>query len=109
MKYSGATEIQLRIHRRNHGIHVVVEDDGKGFELAGIDSSRNGLANMVERMKEVGGTCRITTKPGTGCRVEFQIPLPRNHAQPLIPATTPASVFSSRPSTADDTTQTRKS
>jgi signal transduction histidine kinase len=85
VKYSEATEIQLGIHRRNHSLFVTVDDNGKGFDLEQIDASRNGLANMVERMKEVGGMCRISSQPGAGCRVEFQIPLPRNPSQFAAP------------------------
>ena len=77
VKYSGAEEVFLRIHRRGQTLLVVVEDTGVGFDLELADSTRNGLTNMMERMKEVGGQCKITTRPGAGCRVEFQIPLPR--------------------------------
>lgn len=105
VKYSNATEVLLRIHRRGQTLLVVVEDNGGGFDPETIDPSRNGLTNMVERMHEVGGQCRITAKPGAGCRVEFQVPLPkfqrRNHASDAnhdptlaairgIPSSTPA-------------------
>jgi hypothetical protein len=61
---------------------VAVEDNGEGFDLKNVDPSRNGLTNMVERMKEVGGECRIAARPGAGCRVEFQMPLPKFHRRP---------------------------
>ncbi len=77
VKYSNATEVLLRIHRRGQTLLVVVEDNGDGFDLETVDSSRNGLTNMKERMHEVGGQCRITAKPGAGCRVELQVPLPK--------------------------------
>jgi hypothetical protein len=37
----------------------------------------NGLDNLVERMRDIGGICRITTAPGAGCRVELEVPLTR--------------------------------
>jgi signal transduction histidine kinase len=77
VKYSNATEAWLRIQRRGQTLLVVVEDNGGGFDLATVDSSRNGLHNMKERMKEVGGECRITARPGAGCHVEFRVPLPK--------------------------------
>ena len=77
VKYSRATEVSLRIHCSGQTLHVVVEDNGGGFDPDTVDSSRNGLTNMVERMHEVGGQCRIAATPGAGCRVEFQVPLPR--------------------------------
>ena len=76
-KYSKAEELFLRIHRHGQTLLVIVEDNGAGFDLELADSVRNGLTNMTERMKDVGGRCQITTKPGAGCRVEFQVPLPK--------------------------------
>ncbi len=76
-KYSGASELFLRIHRRGQTLFVEVEDNGMGFDLETASPERNGLFNMNERMREVGGRCRITTSVGSGCRVEFQVPLPK--------------------------------
>jgi signal transduction histidine kinase len=81
-KYSGASELLLLIQRRGQTLFVVVEDNGAGFDLELADPVRNGLSNMAERMIEVGGKCLITSKPGAGCRVEFQVPLPRSSARP---------------------------
>jgi two-component sensor histidine kinase len=78
VKYSGASELVLRIHCRGQTLHVVVEDNGAGFDLARVDPSRNGLTNMAERMTEIGGKCQVNTGAGTGCRVEFQVPLARH-------------------------------
>jgi signal transduction histidine kinase len=78
-KYSEATELFLRIHRQGQDIVVVVEDNGKGFDPARANAQRNGIANMTQRVTEVGGRCRIASQPGKGCRVEFIAPLV--HAQ----------------------------
>jgi signal transduction histidine kinase len=80
-KHSGARKMVLQIYRREPGLVVVVEDDGHGFDEARISGERNGLGNMVQRMNEVGGECRIVSKPGEGCRVEFSIPLTRRHSR----------------------------
>ena len=74
-KHSGATEVKLQIRWQRHKLVVVVEDNGKGFDPAVAKTERNGLFNMNQRMKELGGTCLITTQPVKGCRVEFSIPL----------------------------------
>ncbi len=81
-KHSRATEISLRIQRRGQAIMVAVEDNGAGFDLETADDSRNGLHNMIERMREVGGKGRIITSPGNGCRVEFQIPVSKSTEPP---------------------------
>jgi signal transduction histidine kinase len=77
VKYSGAGELTLRIHSRGSSLTVTIEDDGRGFDPVLVDPSRNGLTNMRERMAEVGGTCQVTTAPGEGCRIVFQVPIAR--------------------------------
>ena len=77
-KHSGATKLVLHIHRGEPGLVVIVEDDGKGFDPALVSRERNGLVNMIQRMSEVGGKCRIVSALGKGCRVEFGIPLTRH-------------------------------
>ena len=82
VKYSGADRLFLRIHVQRRFVFVVVEDNGKGFDLSQADPVRNGLTNMRERMRELGGRCQIITKPGAGCRVEFGVPLSKTSRRP---------------------------
>jgi signal transduction histidine kinase len=74
-KYSQATEVYVRVHRRGDALLVEIEDNGVGFDLSLVGSEGNGLANMQERLTEIGGECRIATELGAGCRVEFDAPL----------------------------------
>jgi signal transduction histidine kinase len=78
-KHSQATELFLRIHRWGEGLAVVVQDNGRGLDLARASAERNGLTNMAQRMSEAAGTCQVSGAPGAGCRVEFR--LPRLHSQ----------------------------
>jgi signal transduction histidine kinase len=75
VKHSGATELRLQIHWQDGRLVVVVQDNGKGFDLAAAKAERNGLTNMAQRMNDLGGRYRITSQPHQGCRVEFSIPL----------------------------------
>ncbi len=77
-KHSEASEVFVRIYRHNQKLTVVVEDNGKGFDPARIDAARNGMTNMSQRMDEIGGFCTMASQPGSGCRMEFTIPL--NHS-----------------------------
>lgn len=74
-KHSHASELKLRIHPVGQHLRVRVEDDGVGFDLDASDPSRNGLRNMRDRMREIGGKCHIQSTPGGGCTIEFQVPL----------------------------------
>lgn len=82
VKYSAADELLLKIFSSGQTLWVVVQDNGVGFDLELADSVRNGLTNMTERMLEVGGRCQITTRPGGGCLVEFQVPLSKSSTRP---------------------------
>lgn len=79
-KHSSAQQVLLKIYRQGPKLVVVVADNGCGFDLARARQDRNGLANFSQRMSEAGGDCRIVTRPGGGCRVEFAIPLSRRSA-----------------------------
>jgi signal transduction histidine kinase len=75
-KHSGANELFLRIRRSQRHFSVIVEDNGKGFDLENLNWERNGMTNMNQRMAEVSGEFRIASRPGAGCRLEFIVPLP---------------------------------
>jgi two-component sensor histidine kinase len=74
VRHSGASEALVGIHWREHQMVVAVEDNGHGFDPASAGRQGNGLPNMVARAAEAGGVCRITSRPGAGCRVEFAVP-----------------------------------
>jgi signal transduction histidine kinase len=84
-RHSGADELFLRIYRGGEKLAVTVEDNGRGFDPsqpgAGLVAPEqsggggNGLANMLQRMNEIGGTCSVVSEPGGGCAVRFTVPL----------------------------------
>lgn len=75
VRHSGAAEVKLGIHWRDEKVFVTVEDNGRGFDPAVAGSERNGLSNMAERTQDMGGTCRVISEVGAGCRIEFSTPL----------------------------------
>jgi len=77
VKYSGATELRLKIERQHQHLAVVVVDNGKGFAPDAVKPERRGLGNLSKRMRELGGDCHISSQPGKGCRIELIIPLKR--------------------------------
>src|ERR1035437_2729437 len=76
-KYSEAGETVLRGYPDEKKLVVAVEDNGKGFNPAQASAERNGLANMAQRMSEIGGACELSSQPGSGCLVVFTVPLNR--------------------------------
>jgi two-component sensor histidine kinase len=74
-RHSGASEVHLRIHRETGSLVVVVEDNGKGFAANSLSGDGNGIENMKERLRDIGGSVRWESRAGNGCRVEFRVPL----------------------------------
>ena len=70
-KHSQATELFIRLQLEPDRVKVIVEDNGQGFDPALPKLERNGLNNMAERLRELGGEYRLVSQPGAGCRVEF--------------------------------------
>ena len=53
-------------------IHVIVRDDGAGFEMGeqrGTESGHFGIHGMRERAERLGGSLRIESRPGEGTTV----------------------------------------
>jgi signal transduction histidine kinase len=74
-KHSQADELFLRIHCYDTRLIVSVEDNGRGFDPEYFASERNGMSNMKQRMAEIGGTFDISSQPGAGCLVVFNVAL----------------------------------
>jgi signal transduction histidine kinase len=78
-KHSQGTRVDVLLSARDAALHLVVADDGRGFETAAVgnasDGKRYGLLGMHERVGGLGGTCRVDSRPGAGTRVEASLPL----------------------------------
>ena len=74
-RHSGASEVNLQVQVVENTLRVVVEDNGRGFAPAATLAGRNGLANMQQRLVDIGGTCTLHSEPGHGCRITFLLPL----------------------------------
>jgi ligand-binding sensor domain-containing protein/signal transduction histidine kinase len=84
VKHSKTTEVQISMTIDPHGFTLCLEDKGCGFEAqqwsnGGVDPLRpgsgNGLANMRQRLAEIGGHCEIKSAVGNGTVVEFVVPV----------------------------------
>lgn len=78
LKHSGATELDISIHQSNEAVSLLVEDNGKGFNLITTpDAKSNGLGmqNIKKRIEFLNGTCEWDSSPGNGTVVSIFIPL----------------------------------
>ncbi len=77
IKHSKAENVLLSVHRSNGRMHLKVEDDGIGFDLAQAAQKREsfGLSGMRERVVLLGGRMEIKTRQGGGTKIDIRIPI----------------------------------
>jgi signal transduction histidine kinase len=80
MKHARASVVNVRLNRTNDEVTLLVEDDGKGFDLELVrenyeDRGSFGLLNIEERARLVNGTAEIQSTPGKGTTVDVRIPI----------------------------------
>jgi PAS domain S-box-containing protein len=74
-KHSGAKRIEVQLAENSSEIHLVVSDSGSGFDVKAPGRSRGlGVTSMQERVRLVGGTIVIDSKPQAGTTIHVSVP-----------------------------------
>lgn len=73
-RHADATTVRIAATVDAGRLHLVVADDGAGFDTARVSTGR-GLANIVERVEAMGGRLELVSATGDGTRVELDVPL----------------------------------
>ena len=68
--HGNCTEINLNADVKGKTLNMVLEDNGKGFDTA-INARGNGLENMRDRAKKIGGDLKIISSVGYGTKIQF--------------------------------------
>jgi two-component system, NarL family, sensor kinase len=74
-QHAQAARAELQLHITLADIKLIIQDNGRGFDLDTIPRTRFGLVGLNERVKLVNGRLRLHTSPGQGTRLEIEIPL----------------------------------
>ena len=79
-EHSGATAVDVRLQVRRTTVDVRIRDNGHGFEVnrslaLAAERGRLGLVGMGERMRMLGGTFDIDSRPGGPTTLRFSLPL----------------------------------
>lgn len=77
-KFSSASTLSIQLAAVDHGIRLVVADDGTGFDSILAKSGRHhgyGLRLMAVAVQEAGGAVEISSSPGQGTSVTVTLPL----------------------------------
>src|SRR5207247_1387252 len=80
---AAAEPVTIRLSATGGTVHLVVEDDGRGFRPVHSTRNRNGepsygLVGMRERAELVGARLQVTSAVGSGTRVQVDLPAPRS-------------------------------
>ena len=73
LKHADARNVSLQIGQRDGKIILMIEDDGKGFDLS-THKDRYGLKNLAARTKLLQGNMIVDSKEGKGTSVLIEIP-----------------------------------
>lgn len=73
--HARASHVKLALQHHEDRIVLRVEDDGIGFEPAGHDALRMGLAQVAHRVRMLGGHVHVRSSPQHGTTVEAQLPM----------------------------------
>ena len=75
IRYSGAHAVSVRLSGDAEHLVLVIDDDGRGFDVSAAWGKGLGLISMGERVDAIGGTFKIQSTPGAGTRLEVNVPL----------------------------------
>lgn len=72
LKHGNATRIKLNLNFSEEGLAVVISDNGKGTSI--VEETGLGLKNMRERVNELNGELKISSKEKEGFKIFFTVP-----------------------------------
>ncbi len=79
-KHAHAEQIFFRAEARKGKVSLVMEDDGRGFDMNGPlpenpDEKGFGLAAMEERARMLGASLEVQSRSGRGTRIGLTVPM----------------------------------
>jgi signal transduction histidine kinase len=75
LKYSGASEVIVRLDGKMDRLLLSITDNGSGFDVQAAWGSGLGLLSMRERLEAVGGTIDVESRPGSHTRIAASVPV----------------------------------
>ncbi|MBD2204528.1 sensor histidine kinase [Calothrix sp. FACHB-1219] len=94
-KYAQATAVQIHLCTTSTGLHLTIQDNGRGFEPENI-SGGYGLQGMQERIAVLQGHFHLESQPQAGCCINIFIPMQTSNIAeiPKIPEISNISIIS---------------
>jgi signal transduction histidine kinase len=79
--HAGASEVRLSLKLNKDGLNITIADNGSGFDPGSVPEPGNGLENMRQRMRGLGGRLELHSQPGQGTTVGLWLPAIKLHAR----------------------------
>lgn len=77
-KYAEAKHVEVSVRNYTNHVEVEIRDDGKGFDATQVRPSTHGLAGMRHRVEAAGGKLTVSSRPGSGARIQAVMPKPKD-------------------------------
>jgi signal transduction histidine kinase len=74
-RHADASEVAVTLECGGPHCELRVEDDGKGFDPAGVRPHAFGLLGIRERVLSLNGQVTVSSRPGGGTRIVVFLPL----------------------------------
>lgn len=83
-KHAKAKQVKVTSRMDGPQLCILVKDDGKGFDVEAATSASAkkaslGLFSIRERMRHIGGSFTVDTKPGSGTAATLRAPLDKKN------------------------------
>jgi two-component system NarL family sensor kinase len=75
IRHAEAQRIAVALTIKPERVDLLIEDNGRGFDVAQVPKDRYGLIGLNERVKLLGGTMHIHSSIGEGTRLDVSVPL----------------------------------
>ncbi len=72
-RHAQARSVRVVVRQEESRIVLSVEDDGRGFDARRVRGL--GLVGMEERVRHLGGAFQVRSTPGSGTKVDVELPL----------------------------------
>ncbi len=78
-RHADADYAGVRLQRNSGNISLIIEDDGRGFDMASVKARQQrgevlGLSTMEERVEMLMGDFSVKSQPGKGTKIEIFLP-----------------------------------
>lgn len=76
LKHANAQQVTFTVSRTTNELQLLLRDDGDGL-TSNLESSGQGLRNMQDRAKKIGGQLAFKTPQEGGCEVQLLLQIPQ--------------------------------